>query len=86
MLASRTPLAALEQAFDSLPRAQMERAADPASLGGPAAQTLRGVGILAREPRLRASDSEQLSRALRELLLSRSDLWVWRIFLQGPEP
>src|SRR5437867_9416518 len=49
VLASRTPLAALEREIATLPRARVGGAAEDARLGESAAQGLRGVGIMTPE-------------------------------------
>jgi serine/threonine protein kinase len=84
VVASRTPLAALEQELAAVPRA---RPGAPVQLGEGALHTLRGIGgtepsefETAKAPRL----SEVLAKVSEDPARSK-DLWVWQTRLANPE-
>jgi eukaryotic-like serine/threonine-protein kinase len=84
VVASRTPLAALEQELASVPRA---RPGAPVELDQAALQTLRGIG--GTEPsEIEATKAPRLSEVLAKVSQdpARSkDLWVWQTRLANPE-
>ena len=84
VVASRTPLAALEQELAAVPRA---RPGAPVQLGQEVLHTLRGIGGTgpsevesAKAPRL----SEVLAKVSEDPKRSK-DLWVWQTRLANPE-
>ncbi|HET9939993.1 MAG TPA: serine/threonine-protein kinase [Candidatus Eisenbacteria bacterium] len=84
VVASRTPLAALEQELAAVPRA---RPGAPVQLGEEMLHTLRGIGgtepsevETAKAPRL----SDVLAKVSQDPARSR-DLWVWQTRLANPE-
>ena len=84
VVASRTPLAALEQELAAVPRA---RPGAPVQLGDELLHTLRGIGGMepsevepTKAPRL----SEVLAKVSEDPARSK-DLWVWQTRLANPE-
>lgn len=84
VVASRTPLAALEQELAAVPKAHPGA---PVELGQEAMHTLRGIGGMetsevqtAKAPRL----SEVLAKVSEDPARSK-DLWVWQTRLANPE-